>query len=380
MAGERIEQPVLANNGHRPKFTAKENAEFNFKWAKESPQAFNEFKKDLERQLHELDGKNIENESLKNKCQRGLDVVARSIELLKENYPEDTDVKLFEAMYLDLKGDFENAKQLRLDSGYDSIVLAMQKDIKDSGVREESPDNTILGATVESLRKAGVNPEYVVTSGNPSAKTVVLFMQIHPNPGATKVYMDGIGITSSQDEIYRDATNIVNSGIGKLIYTEGCGAGEELPVIKDEDLKEDSVKVDAGIRLRRDLDDKKVVVVGAEPAGLVGSTFRRACGGDKSAFNHRLLAQNVLIANAIVDDMNTRSDNFGMVIYGGAHEKSPSWSPSTVLPLSKVLAAMGLNVVVVDRMSGNITEEKMKANKAGLKKVGQEICLAVAGE
>lgn len=360
MGSETPEKPEVVD--FRSK-TAAEWAESDFKEAK----AVEFFKGHLEGMIHNLDGLQLGDAEVNDSCAWNLQYIGRAIELLKENYPNDPDIKLFEEMYSDLSEDFDHSTEVVIDSGYDAIVLAMQKELKEGGVREVNLGNPVpgkLGETVENLEKVGIVFEYVVTSGNLNAKTVILFMQAHSNPGADKAYLDAAGITDSQDGIYRDISQIVESGLGKLVYDEGGRIGEDVDFeeIGSEEETPDYAKVMAGFRLKRGLKDR-VILTGAEPPGLVDSTVRRMQNEENpgKVFMYRAVAHNVLVANAVVDDLNRRSDGVGVLIFGAMHEKFPVVAGEKIeqpLSLSRCLAGMGVNVVVVDR--ADMTEEKLK--------------------
>jgi hypothetical protein len=315
------------------------------------------------------------------------------LDALKKRYPNDPDLLLLDKVYDDLKSDFDRGMETDIDSSFDTLISGMDQALKEAGVRKEAPDEkSTLSDTVAKLKNLGIEPEYVVTSGNPKAKTVVLFMQAHPNPGVTQASADADGITASQAQIGQAIESAVESGLTHDIFEEGLGRYAE---VRTEEVKESfserpDLQFSASWRAKEKYGDK-INLKGYEPENMqpsyaqeVVELFYKIRNGDLreedvtpeqkqlaikfSAFGaYRMSSMNVFIASNIKAALDQSDQPTSFMILGGAHEKpSPQFIKAGLkenpLPISQALAYYGMNVVVVDAMSKNIHLPDMLAS------------------
>ena len=290
-----------------------------------------------------------------------------------ENLQSETDgfeVLTLHRMYIDLRADFESERDLRLDSSFDALVDAMQEEIKTAGVHKESPDETVAQDVVRSLRDAGVSPEYVVTTGNPNAPTVVLFMQAHPNPGMTPEMMEDLGINASQGRIVRDISAIVESRMPLgTVYYEGLPAQDELSGTEAAELDSTLAGSSLAGGLLKKKFDNRIHIEGIENMQLLSAIVDGLIRGESKAMQYRTTAHNVLLASNIIEDINADDSTPGthVLVLGGAHEKALFGKASDdSLPISQVLAYYGVNVVVVDAATTYLDMTKLQKHAEAL--------------
>ncbi len=133
----------------------------------------------VKRSLFKLDKMDRDHPDFQADAEARLTWAENDLKQLEAAYPQDSDVKVLREMYEDLKKDFEQNFGMNFDSSFDIIVGEMETELKMSGVRVETPEETILTGTVQELETIGIHPSYVVTQGDANAPTIVLYMMIH---------------------------------------------------------------------------------------------------------------------------------------------------------------------------------------------------------
>jgi hypothetical protein len=252
-------------------------------------------------------------------------------------------------MYKDLRGDFAKGEDFELDTSFDDIEMEMGNVVKEAGVHQETPDGTSLSDTVRKLRAFHVNPDYIVTSGNPKAKTVVLFMQIHSMSGMTNEMADELGVTQSQAQIKEGIGNAVRTGFVKDVYEEFV---ESTRVLDGSSLlkeyNSDTSMRQATFQLKEELGER-MVLKGYDVDELKSFVFMDDPDKEKDDryFEHRTKAHNVFIASNLAERVNASDQNISFVTLGIGHEKLPQGERHPVR-ISDCLAYYGFNVIVVD--------------------------------
>lgn len=293
---------------------------------------------DMQR-IHDMD------EAMRADIQAQFEELGKNLSALEVTYPNDLELKELRLLYEDLRRDFENNQELRLDEGFDQLIALMEEEILKGGVRTESVDETILTGTIEELRGVGIHPSYVVTQGDPNAKTIVFFMQIHSNPGMDKEFRDSAGITASQREIYEGILGAQKAGLGKTVYAEGLESGISLDEYVDLLMVDENDAAMATVQLEHDLGDR-VDTVGTEELALLLDMFTRH---GRRGFRYRCTAHNIFIADNVADHFSNSDETLAFLPFGALHETADGFGEGvSPLPLSQILAYRGFNVVVVD--------------------------------
>ena len=284
-----------------------------------------------------------------------------SLSKLEAITPQDPDLKMLRLMWADLKRDFENNLPLQLDESFKETVALMQKEIAEKGVKMESIRDTALDEQIAALEKLGIKPAYVVRPDPPSEKTLILYMQLHPNPGMSQEFKDVGGITASQGQIEKEVSLLIEGGGVKNVYMEGFGKNEEFTA-KPKD--ESDLKDMAEYQLEKTFGDR-VKTIGTESRQLYFDEI------EGRSLKYRMTAQNVIIAQNTTEEFLQSDQDTAVLIFGAGHEGNLG-TPGTEhpLPLSSVLAYYGCNVIVVDSATQylNLTGamavlEKEKAQK-----------------
>lgn len=286
-----------------------------------------------------------------------LDSIRTKIDYLKSQYPDDPDLEFLERLHDDLRGDLEVDRPMELDTGFDEIMETVMREIHDSGVKRESPDES-ENPLVARLRELGIEPAYVVSNNRSSEKTVVVFMQSHPNPGMSQRLLRAFGVKKSQDKIYRDILAAYRGGLKPIIYGEGYpGEMEFSRDFADADLKRDRKNEELSlsyVRVKKKLGDK-VKLVGMEDMGLLEIIYRGS-----AVAKYRITANNILLADNIDEHFRQTDESLAFAVIGAAHENFPLLPSSNPMPLSYALAYYGYNVVVVDDSSPYLDQEALK--------------------
>ena len=278
------------------------------------------------------------------------------LRVLYEKYPNDNEVRRLQTMNDDLFLDYDKGEELNLDSSFGYMLTEMRYEISRAGVRIESPDQSVITDTVKRLKEIGVTPEYVLTKGNPSAPTVVFFMQIHPNPGLSDAFMEIAGVKKSQAEIYKALVGMVNGNIGNTLYAEGSDAEEEVTSkhIEEGKLAGPTAKEHGYVQAHDTLGDK-LKIRGIEESRLQDQMIKM-WNKPNGPLKYRATSVNIFIAQNVADAVKKSGEKVSFLTLGAAHEDGipgrrslmPGTSESDMLPFSAVLAYNDVNVVVID--------------------------------
>lgn len=286
-----------------------------------------------------------------------LDSIKAKIDYLRSQYPDDPDLEFLERLHDDLRGDLEADRQMELDSGFEEIMETVTREIQDFGVKRESPDESD-NPLVARLRELGIEPAYVVSNNRSCEKTVVVFMQSHPNPGIPRELMRAFGVKKSQRKIYRDIMAAYSGGLDAIIYGEGYPGGmgfsrDFVDAGLKRDRKNDELSL-SYVRVKKKLGDR-VKLVGMEDFGLLERIFK----GSMTA-KYRMTAHNIFLADNIDEHFRQVDESLAFAVIGAAHEDSQLLSSPNPMPLSYALAYYGYNVVVVDDFSQYVDKEALK--------------------
>ena len=308
-------------------------------------------KKDLRDLLFEIDRKYLGFVIVEGEIQELVKTAGEQLVLLESKYPEDKDVQELRLLYDDLIEDHEASRHLNLDTSFDEISRKMEEEIAERGVRIEPASNTILADTVKALEECGITPEYIVTTGNPKAKTVVYFMQIHPHPTKTSPkILEAMGVKASQEEIYEAIIAASEKGLIKVVYGEGISSGKKLDEETLKKGKKGLSYIEAGKKM-----GKRIEIVGVENANLLKGASQDI---GTPSFKYRVTAHNIYIGENIAEAVNASPQNLSFFVMGAAHEKKFIKGLSDPLPISQAIAYHGVNVVVVDSASKYFDEQK----------------------
>lgn len=312
-------------------------------------------------------------------CLLGTEVILKEINdlltMLEGQYPKDPDLKMLRNLYNDLDSDFKDGDEPLLDESLEDIIEDAEAQLAESGVCMQSPEESDIPDVIGMLKEAGVNPEYVVYSGNPKAKTIVYFMQIHGD-GETRNNFSIAGTKISQQAIFDDLESVIERGgvANPLIFVEG---GEKFKNTNREALTESVFRslqeviglANSGESEEFDLNSKYMAKIAEAIEGTLGvldiyAPFRmKDKYGDRvtlegieeiggmPAFmaDYRVTAINVFLADNIATVLDQSKQEMAFLVLGGGHEKS--YTSRRVLPISHLLASKGVNVVVVDHAS-----------------------------
>lgn len=285
------------------------------------------------------------------------------IDLLKQQYPDDINIRVLEAMYDDLKGDLDQQRDLHFDSSFDAILKDMQEEISASGVRVETAENTILSDTVSKLRECGIEPDYIVTRGDSNAKTVVLFLQLHPNPGLSRQTMEELGILQSQEAITKAIRAASDRDLIEDVYCEGVPFGQEISQQDAVDLMPSDPSAELSYFGVKRTFGNKVRLNGIEDMNLLAMMAQDVARGREKAAEERGTAHNIFLGDNIAVDLTKRERDLAFLILGSAHEINFGdvfgHNKPHPLPLSHVLAYNGVNVIVVDETK-HLSAEKAR--------------------
>ncbi|MBI2634100.1 hypothetical protein HYW82_00315 [Candidatus Peregrinibacteria bacterium] len=281
---------------------------------------------------------------------------------MEKQYPDDSDLLVLETLYGDLFNDYETvATQLLLDRGFDEIMASLNREVAVAGVRVESPNNSSIPVIIEQLKASGIEPEYVVSAGDVGAKTVVYFMQTHPNPGVPVEVMRAMGVEESQNEIYKGLRNAVTTGIGRTVYSEGLPAYLNYNSDFSKKYLEKQTVSQKGFtlavdRVNRDLEGA-VNLVGMENMDLMNATLTLW------DMDYRVTAHNILLADNIHAHFSNTDEQVAFAVLGAGHEKYEKMirgmgDVAHGMPFSSALAYYGYNVVVVDASTRYFDEAK----------------------
>lgn len=285
-----------------------------------------------------------------------LNKISDKLMVLSKKYPNDSEVRRLQTMNDDLFLDYERGEEMNLDTSFGYMLNEMRYEISSSGVRKELPDQSVVKDTVKRLKEVGVMPEYILTKGNPSAPTVIFFMQIHPNPGLTDEFMEIAGVKKSQAEIYKALVGMVNGSIGNTLYAEGPNAEEEVTSkdIEEGKLASPHTKEHGYVQAHDTLGDK-LKIRGIEESRLQYQMIKMI-NKPNGLLKYRATSVNIFIAQNVADAVKKSGEKVSFLTLGAAHEDGipgrrsimPGTEESDMLPFSAVLAYNDVNVIVID--------------------------------
>lgn len=324
--------------------------------------------------LLRLNGLRLESESLEDALLVELGLIEESISALEKQYPNDPDLQVFRHLYEDLSLDIKQRRRLKFDTGFEELVAEVQNEITESGAQVEPVDNPKFADIIGRLRKLGINPKYIVTQGNPQAKTVVYFMQTHPSSDIAKELLDAAGVPQSQEEIYDAIVAAADDGLVRDIYGEGFFATRNMGS------REKRIGADLSyVRALDHLGGDRLNVVGMEDEALMISSIYM--GGMQELYKYRITAQNILLASNVANNVKGSTEDVSFAVLGAMHESldmEGGEHRDHPLPFSQALARHGVNVVVVDASSQYFDHARFQAILANKKK--QEILAAMKRE
>ncbi len=362
-------------------------AEPGGKWPKETAEQKedrNRLADDVKKKLLMLTEDDAKLEASGYSVSKLLDESAALLETLKTKYPYDPDIFVLGKAYEDLRKDFTEHRETDLDQAFEPILKEMRQEMLRAGVRKISMDNLRevrsqpLLRTVERLQGLNIKPSYVVESPNPNAKTVVLFMQTHPEPKIDKSKIqvgqssgnDSIGeavlhpdrglrsVESSQGQIRDSIIAATRAGLIHCVYEEGLPKGFELPKIP-QITEEELPGIIARVQKEGPEELAQALQTGSLQAKLILGSALQLKGYDfdelkmklldnKADFIYRMHAHNAFIASNISDYVESSPDDVSFLTIGALHEAYPNSKVEHHLPLSHAMAYYGMNVVVVD--------------------------------
>lgn len=316
-------------------------------------------KKGLEETLLQLEFNGETLQQKLNILEDKLPLIDKTLKLLEAKYPDDPDLKLYRAYFEDLSRDLREKRKPHLDESFRLLVQDMKDEIDLVGIKTGEEANESMKPVLDQLREAGINASYSVYSGNPNAKTVVLFTQAHPNIGVPTKFYDAMQVTASQKFIYDATESAVAKGLTSTLYSEGIGADETLT--QKEVSQATSEEFEPALRLapfmlKKDLGDK-IEVSGFEDVPFLQKAAKSIYLDGDSDMGHRIGLNNILIAENVALKLSTSSEKMAFLAIGGKHEdvnlgadadNSQDVDQRDKIVLSQVLAYYGMNVVVVN--------------------------------
>lgn len=312
------------------------------------------------------------NESNVQLIEESMNYIEHDLKHLEVEFPKDKDIALLRVMYEDLKNDLEALREPQLDDSFDSLLNEMQVLVKEKGVRRnevgELETGSSLRNTVDAISKMGIKVEYVVQSNVDQTRTVVLFMQVHPNPGMSAELRDALGVSKSQEQIFSEASKIIDTGMIDVVFSEGLVRGREFEWTDNHEMISDENRaVSADFRLEEKYKDR-VETVGSEEALLFRDTLEHM--PDANVAYYRMTVHNIFIAQNIVASLNSLSKETAIIPFGAAHESfSLLGGKGHPLSLSETLAYYGCNVIVVDAASEYLDYSQLLARQNEINEV-----------
>lgn len=311
-------------------------------------------------------------------AQEMLDQVDKYLTRLETQYQDDQEVYELRMMHLDLAGDLANNEDLELDHAWEMIMEDVQENIREAGVGQIEADEMEPGHlkdTYEQLRRAGIEPRYVVgNKGFPNAPVIILTAQIHHTSNMTEQQATASGVIDSQAVVEKVILSMLESGTTNAIYTEGIAAGETWDQDKAKQMlgRKPGNKFSSPLRLKAELGDQLELHGYEDEAmhGKVGASVKAAMkrgiaslfsSKNTNAIRARGAAGNIWIARNVAQGMQENGHDTAHVVLGRSHEinaasETHRLTPDSIifgrgphpLPISKLLAYEGFNVIVVD--------------------------------
>ena len=273
-----------------------------------------------------------------------LDEIEWEIDQLKQRYGDGPEFKDVEAMYQDLRADYDNENELKLDRSLGMIAEEIHQEIVLAGIKQspvgELPEGALrdLGVQLEEL---GVKVEYVVAAPRSDAPVVILIPQIHGNPGMSEGLKDAAGVTQNQSDIRAIHEKLVGVGLVQNAFAEGVPAATQVT------LDMAALNPHQGwLQAKREM-DSKLTVHGFEHWSLYQKTILDIDDPIESIL--RQTVANIYIADAIERQVDQNGIAISTVVIGAGHELNMGKGGQHPFPLSQTLAFIGVNVIVVNR-------------------------------
>ena len=286
--------------------------------------------------------------------ERDLEDIMDELKEVGKAHKDDPDLLHLVALYVDLQNDFNEGRELELDMGFEVSVDIMNEFLEESGVQRYEMDSLPsssefeeVNGAVARLEEAGMAPSYVVRSGNPDARPVVLILQSHVGArGGGDPEMQELSAAVGVDASQREIADGLRNGAADVVFYEGIPMGK-LPFSPDQvaALKGDPEKWDQLMESEQ---------VGIELAGRGDLTFRgleRFRDNDtetRKYKEYRTSAGNIFMASTVAQGLDaTPADQLAAVVMGANHEVD-FLGVKPGLPLANALAGYGMDVIVID--------------------------------
>ena len=297
------------------------------------------------------------------KISHDLDEIRASLKAMVQKYPGDKDFVLLSTLYGDLHLDYKDKADLKFDLGFDVLVEEMEYLIQSLGIKKVGPeqmqDHPQTAQAILDLKAKGVIPSYIQKSNNPDARPVVLFMQSHIGSRSTVKTQEDLrlekaaGVELSQAQI----AGAVRSGAVNSVFLEGLPSGR-LPV-DEEFLK----KIKGSPEWESMSDVERVAIEKAAKGGFQMRGYEMTSTQEYKEgkfLPYRTTAQNVFIASAVANGLDSNLTGLPAVVIGAGHESPSLGSSRKILPISEVLAAYGMDVIVVDASTPYVDQKEIR--------------------
>jgi hypothetical protein len=269
-------------------------------------------------------------------------------------------------MYEDIKKDFEQGKNIRLDSSLGEKIKEVQNTISSAGIISESPEKVNDPATKELLRRLtqlGIPVDQATT--RPGADKIVIFMAwVHSNPGITKEEQDDLGITDSQAKSNSYISKIQKSGLSSTVFVEGISA--DLSQDKTEKFRTEMIKTGFEFASLPNLE-----IRGAEnwPYLMKWATN----GNNFTAIEIRRTVNNIVMAANIGESM--QPGEVAMTTMGAMHEFKITGNDHELTYSEAISLEANANVIIIntakvfyDRFNNHETTDALKSASASVTK------------
>lgn len=279
---------------------------------------------------------------------------------LERDYPDEQEVVELLMMLMDLEGDLLHNEDLQLDAAWDTIMADIQENIQEAGVGEIEADEMepgLLKNAYEQLQAAGIEPAYMVgNKGFPNAPVIILSAQIHATPGMNDEEATRSGIVDSQAVIENTIRTLLSSGLTNAVFAEGIPAKEKWSQQKAQRMfsRRPSNRFSAPLKLKAELGEK-VDLLGYEDKAMHSKTFDDLVSGRFfKSLQTRGSVSNIWMARNVAAGMEKGGYDAAHMVLGKSHEILEGTSAlmhgsdEHPLPISRLLAYEGFNVIVID--------------------------------
>jgi hypothetical protein len=273
-----------------------------------------------------------------------LEEIKWELDELKQRYGDDSDLKDLETMYADLRGDYEKGGKLNLDSSLGAIAGEVYREMEQTGIQALHPNQVPPGDLQELAQRLadfGMSVEYVVAANQANAPTLILMPQSHASLGMSEGIKAIAGVTANQAEIKSVLVQLSEAGLTHNSFIEGLAAGTELT------LKSAKLNPDQGMALaKRDL-ATNLTVYGFDNLQFLRKTLVEST--DPVAVLLRQTAGNIYLADALKRQIDHLDIQLSTAVIGAGHELNIETGEMHSFSLSKIVAYLGINVIVVNR-------------------------------